>query len=53
MPSLAPSARPGPLILMAETFLARDTGVKDGGKEVITILGGLKWGWHVEELSPS
>jgi hypothetical protein len=38
---------------IAETFLARDTGVRDGRKEVITILGGLKWGWHVEELSPS
>lgn len=35
----------------AETFLARDTGVKEAGKEVVTILGGLEWGWHVEELS--
>jgi len=35
---------------MAEAFLARDTGVEDSGKDVITILGGIKWGWQVEEL---
>lgn len=45
--------QPPPAVLprfVAEAFLARDTGVKDSGKDVITILGGLKWGWHIEEL---
>jgi hypothetical protein len=36
---------------MAETFLVRDTGVKDeAGKDVINVFGGIKWGWRVREL---
>src|SRR5262245_36066727 len=46
-----PGAPPvGDLRFMAEAFLAGDTGVKTSGKDVITILGGIKWGWQVQEL---
>jgi hypothetical protein len=36
---------------LAETFLAQDTGIKDAaGKAIITIFGGIKWGWQVQEV---
>lgn len=32
---------------IAEVFLAQDTGVKDrAGKDIVTISGGVKWGWQ-------
>jgi hypothetical protein len=36
-------------LFLAEVFLVEDTGTKDFlGKEVIEVLGGIKWGWQVE-----
>ena len=38
---------------MAEAFLVRDTGVNDaGGKNVLEVMGGLKYGWQVQERQP-
>jgi hypothetical protein len=38
---------------IGETFLARDTGVKDAaGKAIVDIFGGMKWGWRAYELQP-
>ncbi len=38
---------------MAEAFLVRDTGVNDAaGKDVLEIMGGLKYGWQVQERQP-
>jgi hypothetical protein len=35
----------------AETFLADDTGLKDGaGKDIVIIYGGIKYGWQVQKL---
>ncbi|WP_129842035.1 hypothetical protein [Streptomyces sp. RFCAC02] len=36
---------------VAEAFLARDTGRTDGaGRGVVELLGGLRYGWQVEEV---
>lgn len=46
-------AGPGvtPERFMAEVFLVRDSRAKDvTGKDVVHVLGGLKYGWQVEEL---
>jgi hypothetical protein len=41
----------GPERFVAEVFLVRDTRLRDAsGRDVITVLGGLKYGWQVEEL---
>jgi hypothetical protein len=35
----------------AEAFLVQDTGIKDaGGKEVVNVFGGIKWGWQVRRV---
>jgi len=39
--------------LLAETFLAQDTGRKDAaGREIVNIFGGIKFGWQVSEAQP-
>jgi hypothetical protein len=49
------SPRPGatgalPSLWTAETFLAEDTGITDrSGKGIVTIFGGLKYGWQVRQ----
>lgn len=44
---------PVPQQFLAETFIARDTGIRDtAGKAIVTILGGLKWGWSLAEIGP-
>jgi hypothetical protein len=36
---------------VAETFLVQDTGTRDAaGRDVIKIFGGMKWGWHVQQV---
>jgi hypothetical protein len=41
-----------PLLVMSEVFMAQDTGMKDAsGKDVVNILGGVKWGWQVQNGS--
>lgn len=36
----------------AELFLAQDTGIKDGaGKDIVNILGGLRYGFQVQEAT--
>lgn len=38
---------------MAEAFLVRDTGVRDaGGRDVLEVMGGIKYGWQVQERRP-
>jgi hypothetical protein len=38
---------------MAEVFLVQDTGIKDAaGKDVINVIGGIKYGWQVQEVLP-
>ncbi|MBT2231244.1 hypothetical protein [Nonomuraea sp. NEAU-A123] len=38
---------------MAEAFLVRDTGTRGaGGKAVVNIFGGIKYGWQVQERRP-
>lgn len=40
-----------PETFTAEVFLVRDTRVKDlTGRDVVNVLGGLKYGWQVEEV---
>lgn len=40
-----------PEVFMAEVFLVRDTRVKDlTGRDVVNVLGGIKYGWQVEAL---
>jgi hypothetical protein len=41
-----------PVGYLAEAFLARDTLTKDtGGKDVIEIYGGIKYGWQLQEVT--
>jgi hypothetical protein len=41
-----------PYLVMAEAFLAQDTGAKDvAGKDIVNIYGGVKWGWQVQSTS--
>jgi hypothetical protein len=41
----------GPERFLAEVFLVRDTRFRDSlGRDIITVVGGLKYGWQVEEL---
>jgi hypothetical protein len=40
-------------VFRAETFLVRDTGRRDAtGRTVVDVLAGLRYGWHVEVVSP-
>ena len=37
---------------IAEAFLVRDTGIKDAaGRAIITVFGGIKYGWQVREVA--
>lgn len=39
---------------MAEVFLVRDSRTQDqAGRDVVHVLGGLKYGWHVTEIGPT